>query len=190
TGRVLKIEGGLRVTLFPSLGVRAQKVSLANVAGGRARSFVSADDLRVAVRLLPLLGGRIEVSEIELEHPVINLERDKSGRGNWTFKSAPPTGTATGGFSTRFSGIHLNNGEVSYRNIDGKVRSFERVDLTVGLTAPDRPVTLDGDVVYRKRHVSLEARIDSLTPLAPGQTRASELSVSAGPLQASFKGEV
>jgi AsmA protein len=190
TGRVLKIEGGLRVTLFPSLGVTAQKVSLANVPGGHAKAFVSADDLHVAVRVWPLLSGRVEVSEIELERPVVNLERDRNGQGNWTFKSPASNDKSVGGFSTRFSGIHLSNGRVSYRNVDGKVRTFERADLTIGLTSPDRPVTLDGDFVYRKRHVALEARIDSLTPLGQGPARATDVSLTSDLLQASFKGDV
>src|SRR5689334_7669502 len=83
TGRALKINGPLHVTLFPSLGVSAGNVTLANVPGGHAPYMATIGDLNVAVRFWPLLSGRVEVSEIVLDRPVIDLERDKTGRGNW-----------------------------------------------------------------------------------------------------------
>src|SRR5438105_1324901 len=62
TGRTLKINGPLQVTLFPSPGVSAHNVTLANVQGGHARFMATTDDLEVAVHFWPLLRGRIEVS--------------------------------------------------------------------------------------------------------------------------------
>ncbi len=185
TGRKLKIDGALHVTLFPALGVRADNVTLANVVGGHAATFASMGELRVAVRLWPLIGGRVEVSEIVLDRPVINLERDSAGQGNWTFRSSQP-----GHFSTRFSGIRITNGAVTYRSADGRTRAVEHADLTIGLTAVDQPVMLDGEVVYRQRRVSLEARIANLTPLKAGQSRDADISLTSDLLQASFKGQV
>jgi AsmA protein len=185
TGRVLKIGGPLHVTLFPALGVRAEDVSLANVPGGHAATFASMRELRVAVRLWPLLGGRIEVSEIVLERPVVNLERDNSGHGNWTFR----TGSGSH-FATRFSGIRLNNAEVSYRGSDGKVRRFERAEITIGLITVDKPVMLDGEGLYRGRRVAVEARLASLTPLKAEAVRGVEVSLTSDLLQAGFKGDV
>src|SRR5689334_7270085 len=63
TGRTLKINGPLQITLFPSPGVSAHDVTLANVPGGHARYMATTADLDVAVRFWPLLRGRIEVSE-------------------------------------------------------------------------------------------------------------------------------
>lgn len=191
TGRALKINGPLHVTLFPALGVNANNVTLANVPGGHTRDMATIGDLRVAVRFWPLLGGRIEVSEVVLDHPVINLERDKTGRGNWTFTSRPQPHTATpGNFSTQFSGIAITHGQVNYRNTAGTVRSAERAELTLGLVSVDKPITLDGDITYRSKRVSLEARIANLTPLAADQTRDIELSLTSDLLQGSFKGAI
>jgi AsmA protein len=190
TGRELKIHGALHVTLIPTLGVRADDVTLANVPGGVAPHMATMDDVEVGVRLWPLLGGRIEVSEIVLDKPVIALERDKSGHGNWIFRDSTPKHAKGEGFSTRFSGIRINGGKVSYRNADGKVRGFDRVDMTIGLTAVDKPVTLDGEISYRGKHVALEAWIANLAPLAPGKSRLVDVSLTSDLLQASFKGDV
>lgn len=189
TGRELKINGPLHVALFPSLGVTAGNVTLANVPGGRAPYMAAIGDLRVAVRFWPLLSGRIEVSEIVLDRPVINLERDKAGRGNWTFKTPSQT-RSQGNFSTQFSGVVIDQGQVNYRNAAGTVRSAERAELTIGLVSVDKPITLDGDIIYRGKRVSLEARIANLTPLAADQTRDIELSLTSDLLQGSFKGTI
>jgi AsmA protein len=186
TGRVLKINGPLHVTLFPTLGVRAENVTFANVPGTVAPFMATMDDIGVGVRLLPLLGGHMEVSEIVLDRPVINLERTKDGRGNWTFKSSDQQSR----LNTRFSGVRVNNGRVYYRSGTGRVRGFEHADLTIGLVSIDKPVTLDGDVIYQKRRVSLEARLESLATLKPNQLRGVDVSLTSDLLQASFKGDV
>src|SRR5205809_5583643 len=64
TGRTLNINGPLQITLFPSPGVSAHNVTLANVPGGHARYMATTDDLEVSVHFWPLLRGHIEVSQI------------------------------------------------------------------------------------------------------------------------------
>jgi len=137
------------------------------------------------VRVLPLISGRIEISEIVVEKPVINLERLPDGSGNWTFRNE-----GTSGFTTRFSGIHISDGTISYRGWDGRERRLEHADLTIGLTSTDKPVTLDGEALYRKRRVALEARLQNLLPMGAHDTRKVDLSLSGDLLQGSFKGDV
>ena len=83
TGRAFRINGALAFSLFPSLGLDARDVTLANVPGGHARDMVRMDRMRIAVKLWPLLSGRIEVGEIVLEKPVIALEVSRDGHANW-----------------------------------------------------------------------------------------------------------
>ncbi len=71
TGRVFKIHGPLAVSLFPSIGLDAQDVTLSNVPGGKARDMVQVKRMRIAVRLWPLFSGRVEAREIALESPRI-----------------------------------------------------------------------------------------------------------------------
>src|SRR6185437_5436158 len=88
TGRAFTIRGPLHFTLLPMPGVQADDIALANMAHGRAPAMVTAGDVRVGVALSPLLGGRIEVSTIVLDRPIIALEVDEQGHGNWTVPRA------------------------------------------------------------------------------------------------------
>jgi AsmA protein len=48
-------------------------------------SFVRADVLNVSVRLLPLLGGNIDVAALNLQRPVVELV--KNAQGVWNFST-------------------------------------------------------------------------------------------------------
>ena len=52
-------------------------------------------------QLWPLLSGSLKVTEVRLVKPVIHLEIDKQGRGNWLFAPATPgaAGATVGGFA-------------------------------------------------------------------------------------------
>lgn len=198
TGRELRIKGPLRLTLFPELGVRAENVTLANAKGGTAPYFATMDSLRVGVRLIPLLTGHLEISHVTLNRPVIHLETDADGRGNWMLgkpaaKSASPAAAAGGGVAAaaraRFAGVTISDGTVDYRDAKtGLVRTLSHINLTIGITAIDRPLTVDGDLVADGQKVSLDGKIASLQRLMDGKTSDVDLSLTSKLVQASFKG--
>src|SRR5512147_2477132 len=86
TGRKLDIDGDLKISIFPTLGVEVNKVRFANVEGAAEPEMVTMDSLVVGAEFWPLLSGALKVNEIKLVNPVIHLEIDKQGRGNWLFE--------------------------------------------------------------------------------------------------------
>ena len=83
TGRTLEVHGDLSFSVLPSLHLAAHDVRLSNAPGAQSADMVTLHTLKVSVGLTPLLMGRIEVAEIELVQPVIELERLDGGRSNW-----------------------------------------------------------------------------------------------------------
>ena len=63
-GRELHIEGDLKLTLFPWLGVRVGSVELANAPGFGAEPFARVTGLQVRVKVLPLLQRRIAMDTV------------------------------------------------------------------------------------------------------------------------------
>ncbi len=198
TGRQLKIDGALRLTIFPELGLTANQVTLANAPGARAPYLASMDSLHVGVKLLPLLVGRIEVAEATLHYPQIDLEMDKDGHGNWALgagasANASPAETAGGGIATaaraNFRGLRIADGSVSYRNdATGTSHSFDHIELTVGITSLDKPITVDGSLTTAGEKISLDGRLGSLQALMNGSTTPADLSLTSNLVQASFDG--
>jgi uncharacterized protein involved in outer membrane biogenesis len=90
TGRELVIEGELKPVwswLHPR--VRAERVTFANAAWGKADYLLDADAIEASITLLPLLAGRVVLPEVHLERAKLSLEQDAEGRKNWILREQP-----------------------------------------------------------------------------------------------------
>lgn len=83
TGRVLKIEGGLDLSIFPWLGVSTGKILLSNASGFAEKPFAVIGEADIKVKLLPLLSKKVEVSTVVLKSLELHLEKNKQGITNW-----------------------------------------------------------------------------------------------------------
>ncbi|HKE61722.1 MAG TPA: AsmA family protein [Nitrospira sp.] len=86
---------GIRLTIWPLIGARVAGFTVLDDPSFSEGSFASLSSLDVGVKLMPLLGGRIEVEEIALRDPVITVIKNKAGVLNVSTigpkMSAPPT---------------------------------------------------------------------------------------------------
>src|SRR2546423_2507896 len=101
TGRDLVIRGGIdfKLSLEPELWI--DDVSLSNAEWGQSAQMLTAKRVEAQVKLLPLLQRRFEIVRFKLIDPVIALETDAGGKGNWEFFSSVGGGadtSSTGGF--------------------------------------------------------------------------------------------
>jgi uncharacterized protein involved in outer membrane biogenesis len=95
TGRQAAINGDLKVHVWswnPSAEV--DDITLKNPSWADRDLMFGAKRLRVSVSLAHLLRGQIVLPEIDLVQPVINLERDASGRASWELGT--PSGKPNG----------------------------------------------------------------------------------------------
>lgn len=86
TGRPVTIEGRISATLFPTPTLTAERVSIANPQGLQSEDFAHADRVKVRMTLAGLAQGTLAVDSIDVEGPVINVERLATGEGNWAFQ--------------------------------------------------------------------------------------------------------
>ena len=100
TGRELTLEGDLSPSFWPVLGVRTGAVTLSNAPWGETDHLVAANAAEIGVELMPLFSGEVKVTTLRLVDPVVSLEVNGQGLGNWIFDSqggAPTTSTGSGG---------------------------------------------------------------------------------------------
>ncbi len=192
TGRAFHIDGALTFSLFPVLGLDARDVHLANVPGGHARDMVRMDRMRIAVKLWPLLSGRIEASEIVLEKPVIALEVARSGAANWELVRSH---TENSGVRipphTLFAGLRLEDGAVSYDNDRiGLHRGISGLDADVAISQLDRPVSAHGTFVFLGRKLAYTAKVATPATLLAGRATDVDIAASADFVYAAFIGFV
>jgi AsmA protein len=83
TGRKLTLSGDLKLSFFPWLALETGPASLSDAPGFGDEPFVSINEARISVRLLPLLRGKLEVGQVTLNGARIRLITDAQGRDNW-----------------------------------------------------------------------------------------------------------
>ena len=121
TGRELTVRGGaeLKFSLEPKLVLK--DVSIANAPWGTAPALATAQRLELQIALLPLLSRRFEVIELALVDPVIALETDSAGRGNWELGKAPATATSAppsdaAATTPAVGNLSITGGKLTYRD--------------------------------------------------------------------------
>lgn len=69
----------IRLTIWPRIGARVGGFTVQDDPAFRSGPFASLSSLDVGVKLLPLLGGKVEVEDITLRDPVITVLKNKKG---------------------------------------------------------------------------------------------------------------
>lgn len=94
TGRELTIEGDLKLSLFPWLGVSLGETRLSNAAGETEKYFARVAAVDISVKLLPILQQRVEMKTLSLRGLRVNLSRAADGHTNWDDLLAAPAAEA------------------------------------------------------------------------------------------------
>jgi AsmA protein len=79
----------IRLTVWPRIGARVAGFTVHDDPSFRQGPFASLSSLDVGVKLLPLLGGKVEVEEITLRDPVIVVLKNKTGVLNVSTLGSP-----------------------------------------------------------------------------------------------------
>ena len=178
-GRDVRVSGSIHLTLYPQLGLSLSGVSIANAVGARDPAMVSVGDAIVGARLMPLFGGRLEVTEVILRKPVIHLEIAKDGGANWQFakdtNAAPSTGGSNAAGALGVENLRIEDGEIGYYDArSGKSEALTQVSLTMRSAGSGavRPLNIDGSLTYHAEPLKLALKLDDLA--AVGRERLLE----------------
>ncbi len=155
TGRDLAFGGPLELKLSLEPRLLASDVTLANAPWGQAPQMIKAKRVEVQVALLPLLSRRFQVVELALIEPVIALETDAQGHGNWDIggpvTAAAPTPSAAEALGTgavAFANVTIEDGTLTYRDgVTGKVTNVTIDRLVVHSRTGTAPI----DAEFRGR---------------------------------------
>src|SRR5258708_1627350 len=121
TGRTLKLQGDLKVAIFPSLGADVSKVTLSERAAGE--EFLSLD----SVALLPLLHGEVIIDRVKVAGLKANIVKGKDGKFNFDdllqakdAKPAPESkddkkGDAKSAVKFDIAGVGVERSAISYK---------------------------------------------------------------------------
>jgi AsmA protein len=174
TGRTLKLQGDIRVAVFPSLGADVAKATLSERVPGQ--EFLSLDSAHASVALLPLLRGEVIVDRIRVSGLHAHVVKDRNGHynfddllqaGNKGEKAPAPAqegkgkGEVQGGVQFDIAGFSMDHSSIAYEDLGtGKALSLTDVKLATGRIAEQADGKLEIAANVKGRNPALEAHID------------------------------
>lgn len=112
TGRELVIDGDLRaIWSWVHPRFHAEDVSFANPDWASQTHMFRAEAVEGSISLLPLLAGRVVVTDLHLQKPEIFLELAEDGRRNWLLDQDQKD---EGGSRIHIRGLTLDSAELEY----------------------------------------------------------------------------
>ncbi|MCG3729867.1 AsmA family protein [Vibrio cincinnatiensis] len=82
TGLELVIEGDIRWTFFPSIGLELGKTELRNPVGFSQTNLFKVDRVGIEISVMPLLDSQLHIGNVQLEGAEVYLETLEDGRSN------------------------------------------------------------------------------------------------------------
>ncbi len=205
-GRPFAINGDLTVdwqrdrtgnwlaSLVPWPEFTARSVSIGNPAWARQPQFAQLDALRFRLSPLPLLAHRIDVPSVQLVHPTVDLERDKTSRATWAFVLPQSTPSA---WKLNLGRIGFDRGVVSLDDVASQVKLQITVEPLQGAIPYDQIVAQESSdardqagksagAAAKKSFMRAAARQDATDKV--GQANASTTYQFGWTAQGTYKG--
>ncbi len=154
TGRKLQMDGELKLSVFPWVGIEMGKMALGNAAGFGDQPFAAIDAASVKIKLLPLISSSVEADTITLDGLQLNLAKNKQGISNWADLAAAGSSTAdkqaaqssssgSGFAALAIGGVSINRATVNWQDMQaGQSYQVKDFNLNSGVILPGKPVDL------------------------------------------------
>jgi len=194
TGLDVVVRGHASASLLPWGNVRFADVVLSGGAGDEPA--LAAAQMTARLRLLPLLFGRIEASELSLTHTRILVTFAADGSSNWSrladklARALDPQLKAVDQV-TSFSEIRVADGTVFiHDDAYGFDETLTGVEMSLAWPAIARSFAMTGRVVWRNEPIDTSISMADLVAALAGERSGIKVRLSGAPLKLSFDGHL
>jgi AsmA protein len=170
TGRTLKLQGDLKVAVFPSLGADVAKVSLTE--RGSDQEFLSLDSAHASVAVLPLLRGEVIVDKVKVSGLKTRIVKDKNGKFNFDdllqpkdgkpdeAKKKAPDPAKDGKVKFDLAGVSIDRSAVSYQDLaTGRELEIQDLKLSTGRVAEKADGKLELAASVKGKNPALDVKL-------------------------------
>ena len=196
TGYDVIIDGDFSLAFLPAPHVNAKNVRVINPAVSDD-PIAAFEALSVSVALMPLLKGAVQVSDVELIKPVIDLRVDSAGKGNWLSPEVEAMLNAKGEQQARepssnttavsFDEITIEKGAFRFADAaKGSVTEINDIDLELEADSLTGPFDVEGAAVFAGKPITFDAEIGELDDEA--QSALLKLEAEQEPYAISYNG--
>ena len=184
TGRDLTIAGPVSLTFFPSIGLKAEQVSLSNAPWASDSQMLSLKQVELDIKLLPLFAKRVEIGSISVHGLVLHLQSNKAGQDNWDLSppsiapidpkdavnvknsgSTNPSPSATQSSSDEsnfvaITSINISDARISYQDANNSVQLISVPQFSIEGSGSKTSVLLD--LQYENYKLGLKGKTSAL----------------------------
>jgi translocation and assembly module TamB len=130
------------------LSADAYGITIRGKEQASAHSLVEADQLTIRLKIISLLRKKVDLNEIILRHPVVNLQVSKDGTTNLPAIPKSNGNTSTNPFDLGIQHVLLEHGEIYYNDAKTPLDA-EFHDLQFEVKAELTGKGYDGNISYR-----------------------------------------
>jgi uncharacterized protein involved in outer membrane biogenesis len=171
-GRKLVIDGDFSLQFYPSIAIKLTQAHLKNPDSFEAlknNDFAYANSARLKIELLPLLKGKVQIEELELDGLKLTLTRIAANQDNWSdlvthFKKTPDGkeidknaqdnddesgNLAKGEFKLNLAETTIHQAELTYEDKPAyKNYQLKNLNFYTKKFAPNHPADIKGNFIF------------------------------------------
>jgi uncharacterized protein involved in outer membrane biogenesis len=204
-GRNVQIDDKIIIATSLQPYFSFEGLRIANLEGFQAGDFLRMKEARIGIRVLPLLRGKLHITEIRVDGLTVMLVENEKGDTNWTFtpaseskseapaepKSVPPKSDfKLESDSLVLADLILKNISVNYRNPGMKESLQFKIEECKGSMNPGQPFTLDIKGKLLNVLYTTEVEIGSLEEFLQTNRSWLEIKMNISKTSFAFAGEV
>ena len=190
TGLDLVLRGDVAVSLFPTGSISFGNVML----GDDAKPVLSADRLTARLRFFPLFAGRVEIADVSLVRPRINVAFDRDGHSNWAglidglARALGPKANRSVD-ATSFTEIRITDGTVAVNDeARGINETFQSVELALAWPSISKSFAATGHFVWHDEPVESTITLADFAAALAGDRSGLKLRLTGAPVKFAFEG--
>ena len=179
TGYRVRVDGPVKIAVFPSLDLVASDVGIAEPEAGGTAEFATARNIRFGLVLSGLLTGKVQFTEMTLVDPVIKLPLPKdASAAPATDGGAKPAGTMQ---QLTLDKLHVRNGTLILpAGSDGAPgKRVTGLDVDATLPHASGALTFEGSGNYDGDRIKASGSIDSFAQFLDGGPSPVRLAIEA-----------
>ena len=190
TGLDLVLRGDVAVSLFPT-----GSVSFGNVAlGDDSKPVLAADRLTARLRFFPLFAGRVEIADVSLVHPRINVTFDRNGHSNWAglvdalARALGPKANRPVNASS-FTEIRITQGTITLDDAArGLTETFRDVELALAWPSISKSFAATGHFVWHDEPIESSITLTDFAAALAGDRSGLKVRLTGAPVKFAFEG--
>ena len=188
TGRKLLLNGdiGVKLSMVPTISVK--DVALSNASWAGDKPMVKIKEADVTLGLLPLINKKLEIENVNVISPEINLSVNKEGVGNWVFEkpnqeqqegeqkvvdeveqeleeevNAAAAPLLAGVVAKK---LYISDGSLNYKDLkSGSTTNLKMNTIELASENMDSSIDLKYDVVFNSEAITGSAKADSINTI-------------------------